>query len=118
MDEEERPFEDVKANIDQMISRGVERFMGRLFKGLERGQLEYSFNPELDFIITKGRKRTPILVGEVKWGKYNQAQVRRFDDKVNDLSCRKVFITKRVTGKRRIGEVDLMDAHDVVRLVS
>jgi hypothetical protein len=118
MDEMDRPFEDVSANIQQRISFGVERFLGRLFKDLENGQLEYSFDPELDFVITKGREREPVLVGEVKWGKYYKSHVKRFDQKVKDLPCRKVFITKRVTGGKRIGEVDLMDARDVVHLAS
>jgi hypothetical protein len=118
MDEEERSFDDVKVNINKMISRGVERFLGRMFSELERGQMEYSFDPELDFIITRGRKRTPTLVGEVKWGNYNLSQVRRFEEKVEDLSCRKVFITKRVTGERTVGTIEMMDANDIVRLVA
>ena len=92
--------------------------MGRLFAELEQGQLEYSFDPELDFIITKGRKRKPVLVGEVKWGRYDNSQVRSFEAKVEDLSCRKVFITKRVTGRGTVGEVELMGAEDIVRLVA
>ena len=117
MDEVDRSLEDVKANIDRMITLGVERFMGRLFSELDQGQMEYSFDPELDFVITRGRKRTPTVVGEVKWGKYHRSQVDRFEEKVQDLSCRKVFISRKVTGKRRVGEVEIMDADDIVRLV-
>ena len=117
-DEIDRTLMEIKHNLRRMVSQSVERFVGQLFQQLEEGQLEYSFDPELDFIITTGRKRTPVVVGEVKWGRYDRRDVKVFADKVEDLTCRKVFITKRVTSKGRVDDVEVLDASGLIDLAT
>jgi hypothetical protein len=90
IDEIDRPYRDIKFNLQKMVTQSVERFVGQLFQQVEEGQLEYSFEPELDFIITSGRKRTPVLVGEVKWGRIDKKDVKVFADKVEDMTCRDI----------------------------
>ncbi len=114
-DEVDRPFNEVRENLRRMISQGLERFIARYYAEAEQGRLEYSFDPELDFIITQGRERRPSVVGEVRWGKYTRRDVLDFDHKVNDLGCRKVFIVKKRTGKEWVNEVEVVEAADLVR---
>ena len=117
-DEVDRPLEEVRPNLRRMVSQAVERFVGELFSQLEEGRLEYSFDPELDFIITKGRNRTPSTVGEVRWGRYARSDVEDFAGKVENLDCRKVFVTPRVSSASRIGEVEVLGATDILRMAS
>lgn len=117
-DEIDRSLMEIKHNLRRMVSQSVERFVGQLFQQLEGGQLEYSFDPELDLIITTGRKRTPVVVGEVKWGRYDRRDVKVFADKVEDLTCRKVLITKKVTSKGKVDEVEVLDASALIGLAT
>jgi len=117
-DEVDRPLEEVRPNLRRMVSQAVERFVGELFQQLEEGRLEYSFDPELDFIITKGRNRTPSTVGEVRWGRYAKSDVEDFARKVGDLDCRKVFVTPRVSSAKVVGEVEVLGATDILRMAS
>lgn len=116
IDEEERPWDELRDNLKGATSRAVQRFVGTLFAQTERGQLEYSFDPELDFIVTSGRKRSPRIVGEVRWGKYSKKDVRDFSDKVEDMGCRKAFIVPKVTTSKEVAGVDVLGAEDLVNI--
>jgi len=70
IDEEDRSLKDIKENLQRSVSRAIERFVGELFSQLSDGQVEYSFEPEIDFVITRGRKRSPTVAGEVHWGRF------------------------------------------------
>lgn len=117
-DEVDRPFGEVRENLRKMVAQAVERFVGRAFADLEDGQLECSFDPELDLVVTGGRERRPVVVGEVKWGRYDAGDVRTFAAKVEDLRCRKVFLCRDVVEAERVGEVEVMGPADLVRTVT
>ena len=120
VDEVDRPLAEIGANLERSISRGVERFVGALFHELEGGQLEQAFDPEIDIVVTRGRKRVPVLVGEVKWGKYDQGDVAGFARKVEGMSCRKVFVARSPKAPRRVGDIEVMgpgDLLDIARTV-
>ena len=110
------PLSEVKENISKTLNFAVQNFIADLFVENLEGRKEYSFNPEIDFIITKGRKRMPLLVGEVKWGKWKNSDIRNFMEKVKGFSCRKVFIVKK---KRqiKINGVEILDWKDLLAMV-
>ena len=116
IDEEDRPAGDIRDNLQASVSRAMERFVGELFAQLMEGQVEYSFDPEVDFIITRGRRRKPVLAGEVRWGRFSAGDVRSFKAKVDDLECRKVFIVPRARTPEEVDGVEVLDARAVVDL--
>jgi hypothetical protein len=113
IDEVDRPLASMRPNLQKMVSQSVERFVGRLLCQLEQGQLEYSFDPELDIIITQGRDRTPSLVGEVRWGRFDKRDVRAFGTKVEGFSCRKVFVGPRKAEGLQAGDVEVLGPEDL-----
>jgi AAA+ ATPase superfamily predicted ATPase len=90
----------------------IQRFIGEIFARSLHGKLEYSYDPELDFIITK--KGRPVLVGEVKWGKYDKSDLQNFKKKASDLDCRKVLVAPKKNGT--LEGMQIMDATDIVGL--
>ena len=94
MEDREAPFSEVKENIQRIRNFAVENFVGDFFASALEGNKEISITPEIDFIITKGRKRDPVLAGEVKWGSWKKDDVITFSEKVKGLKCRKVFFVK------------------------
>ena len=80
--------------------------------------MEYSFEPEIDFVITRGRKRSPMVVGEVRWGRYSVRDVRSFLSKVEDLDCRKVFVVPKARSFDVVDGVEVLDASALVDLAT
>lgn len=118
IDEKDRPMRVIAPNLKRMVNQAIERFVGELFVQVEEGQPEISFDPELDFVVTRGREREPIVVGEVKWGKYNSADVRRFKEKVEALDCRKVLVVRRRLASVAVDGVDMLEPKDLIKLAS
>jgi hypothetical protein len=90
----------------------IQRFIGEIFARSLDGRLEYSYDPELDLIIT--RKGKPVLVGEVKWGKYDRSDLLNFKSKASNLDCRKVLVAPKKRGT--MDGIDIIDASGIVRL--
>jgi hypothetical protein len=90
----------------------IQRFIGEIFARSLDGRLEYSYDPELDFIITK--KGRPVLVGEVKWGRYDRSDLQDFKNKSSEFDCRKVLVAPKRNGS--LDGIDIMDASGIVRL--
>ena len=118
IDEVDRPLSEVRASLERSISRAVERFVGALLQEHEGGQLERAFHPDLDVVVTMGRKRAPILVGEVKWGVYDRADVAAFARKVEGMSCRKMFVTRSPKGPRSLGDVEVLGPRDLLDIAN
>ena len=118
IDEEDRPLRDIEENLRGSVSRAMERFVGELFSQLLDGQVEYSFDPEVDFIITQGRKRKPMLAGEVRWGAFSARDVRSFHRKVEDLECRKVFVVPKARSLDMVDDVQVLDASAIVDIAT
>jgi AAA+ ATPase superfamily predicted ATPase len=79
-DELEVSFEEVRPTLERLVSMHVQDFVSQLFAEREGGTRMYYFTPEreLDFVITaRGR---PRLVGEVKLGKVDDRDLRRFEE--------------------------------------
>ena len=118
IDEEGRPLAEIRENLRRSVSRALERYVGALFSQLTEGQVEYSFDPEIDFVITKGRKREPVVAGEVRWGRVSTRDVMAFSRKVEDLDCRKIFVVPRGRTHDMVGGVEVLDASALVDLAS
>jgi hypothetical protein len=93
----------------------VQNFVADLFAESLEGRKECSFEPEIDFITTKGRGRTPVVVGEVKWGAWGKSDVENFLQKAEGFSCRKVFVVRE---KRKIdvNGAEILDQKDLVAM--
>jgi len=113
IDEVQRSKADLAQNLRKTVAQAVERFVGQLFCQLEGGQLEHSFDPELDFELTQGSKRTPSFVGEVRWGRYSESDVKSFAGRVELLACRKVFATPGKPPRGMVGDVEVLGAGDL-----
>ena len=118
IDEEDRPLKEMEENLRGCVSRGMERFVGELFAQVMEGQVEYSFDPEIDFIITQGRARKPLMAGEVRWGRYSAGDVRSFRSKVEDIDCRKVFVVPRARSMGEVAGVEVLDAAALVNIAT
>ena len=85
---------------------------------MTKGQVDASFDPEIDFVITRGRKRKPVVAGEVRWGRFSTRDVMAFSRKVDDLDYRKIFVVPRVRTHDMVGGVGVLDASALVDLAS
>lgn len=107
-------FKEVEGMVQTIRDIAIQRFVGVIFAKMYRGNLEYSFDPELDFIITK--KGSPVIVKEVKWRKYDKKDLGRFIDKTSDLGCRRVLIAKINGG--RSDESDIIGPKGLIDIAS
>ena len=69
---------------------------------------------EMDFIITVRNKA--VLIGEVKWGKYDGNDVKKFAEKTTFIKAEKIFITKN-KNETKIDNVKIMDVDDILAMV-
>ncbi|MCU0800076.1 MAG: AAA family ATPase [Candidatus Thermoplasmatota archaeon] len=107
-------FKEVEGMVRTVRNIAIQRFVGEIFAKAYRGNLEYSFDPEIDFIITK--KGSPVIVGEVKWGKYDKKDLGRFIDRTSDLGCPRVLITKK--DGIRSDEADIIGPKGLIDIAS
>jgi AAA+ ATPase superfamily predicted ATPase len=116
-EEVEVSFEEVKPTIEKLRSLAIQNFIGDLFAQVYNGKKEYYMTPynELDFIVTVRNK--PFLVGEVKWGKYDDNDVKKFLEKSSFIDAEKVLVTKKKK-ETKIKGVKIMDINDLLAMVS
>jgi len=117
IEEREAPFSEVKENVQKIRNFAVQNFVGDFFADGLEGNKEISIIPEIDFIITKGRKRDPVLAGEVKWGSWKKDDVIAFSEKVKQLKCRKVFFVKEKMPIEVPG-IEILDWKDLLTIIS
>ena len=96
IDERDVNFLEVRENLRKMVNLQIERFFAEAYSIKHGGNREYSMEPEIDFIVTKGRKRIPILFGEVKWGKGSVTGGRRLIEKAEGLDVDLILVTKEM----------------------
>ncbi len=94
IEEQDVSLEEMRENILKVHNLVVQNFVGDIFAEKLGGNKECSISPEIDFIITKGRHREPVAVGEVKCGNWNESDVKHFVEKTKQFSCQKFFIVK------------------------
>jgi hypothetical protein len=69
----------------------------------------------MDFIITVRNKA--VLIGEVKWGKYDGNDLKKFMEKTIFIKVEKIFITK-TKNETTFGNVKIMDVDDILAMVN
>jgi len=106
-------FEETRPTIEKLRNFAVQNFIGDLFASAYHGKKEYYVTPskEMDFIITVRNKA--ILIGEVKWGKYDGNDLKKFVEKTTFIKAEKIFITK-TKNETTIDNVKIMDVDDIL----
>lgn len=56
-----------------------------------------------------------MVVGEVKWGRYNKGDIEKFKEKTRFIKTEKVFIVKEKMGIED-KEVKIIDARDMAKM--
>jgi AAA+ ATPase superfamily predicted ATPase len=109
-------FEEVRPTIEKLRNFAVQNFIGDLFAYAYNGKKEYYVTPskEMDFIITVRNKA--VLIGEVKWGKYDINDLKKFVEKTTFIKAEKIFITK-TKNETKIKNVKIMDMNDILAMV-
>lgn len=109
-------FEEARPTIEKLRNFAVQNFIGDLFASAYNGKKEYYVTPskEMDFIITVRNKA--VLIGEVKWGKYDSNDLKKFVDKTTFIKAEKIFITKN-KNETKIDNVKIMDVDDILAMV-
>ena len=109
-------FEEARPTIEKLRNFAVQNFIGDLFASAYHGKKEYYVTPskELDFIITVRNKA--VIIGEVKWGKYDSNDLKKFVEKSTFIKAEKIFITKH-KNETKIDNVKIMDVDDILAMV-
>lgn len=109
-------FEEARPTIEKLRNFAVQNFIGDLFASAYHGKKEYYVTPskEMDFIITVRNKA--ILIGEVKWGKYDGNDLKKFVEKSTFIKAEKIFITKN-KNEIKMDNVKIMDVDDILAMV-
>lgn len=109
-------FKEVKPTLEKLRNLTVQNWVADFFAEVYQGRKEYFVTPEkeIDFVITLRRK--PLVVGEVKWGKYGRGDIENFKEKTNSIKAEKFFVIKEKTGVED-EEVKIVDGADLVNLI-
>ncbi|MCX9085401.1 MAG: AAA family ATPase [Candidatus Methanoperedens sp.] len=109
-------FEEARPTIDKLRNFAVQNFIGDLFAIVYHGKKEYYATPskEMDFIITVRNKA--VIIGEVKWGKYDSNDLKKFVEKTTFIKAEKIFITK-TKNETKMDKVKIMDMEDILAMV-
>ena len=112
LENREVPPEEMEPTLNKLVQFSVEEFLADFFGDVLQGRVEVlkKRDMELDIFIT--RRNKPYLVGEVKWGKAGINDIKDFKEKVEDFSCRKVFVTRE---KIEDDEIEVMGPEDIVK---
>ncbi|MBU4265806.1 MAG: AAA family ATPase [Candidatus Altiarchaeales archaeon] len=108
-------LKEVRPTLEKLRNLAVQNWVADLFAETYQGRKEYFVTPEkeIDFIITIRKK--PVVVGEVKWGRYNKGDIEKFKEKTRFIKTEKVFIVKEKMGIED-KEVKIIDARDMAKM--
>lgn len=110
-------FEEARPTIEKLRNFAVQNFIGDLFASVYHGKKEYYVTPskELNFIITVRNKA--VIIGEVKWGKYDSNDLKKFVEKTTFIKAEKIFITKN-KNEIKMDNIKIMDVDDILAMVN
>lgn len=95
--ERKTSFAECRPTLEKLRNLAVEQLVGDLLAQLQGGRKEYvhSAEQEIDFLITVRNK--PVIVGEVKWGAYDQQDLKKFKEKSAAFTnAQKILVVKKV----------------------
>lgn len=110
-------LKEMEENIRRIRNFAVQNFLGDFFAAELEGMKECTLEPEIDFIITKGRKRKAVLAGEVKWGHWTKEDVANFMEKTSGIRCRKIFIVKDEAKNLVVDGIEILSWKDILSKV-
>jgi len=100
-------FSELDIPIDILISKAMgkipfyyENFVVELLAEIYGCELEKSFSPEIDGILTRGKQIEAVV--EVKMGNITTKEVNNFLRKVEDFDCRKIVIAENTFKDKRV----------------
>jgi uncharacterized protein len=101
--------------LERLRNLAIQNWFANLFAEIHQGRKEYfvTREREIDFIITSRKK--PVVVGEVKWGKYSKSDIKNFKEKTRHIKAEKVFITKKKTIED--DEIKIIGVEDIIGMV-
>ncbi len=108
-------FDEAGPTLEKLRNLAVQKWVGDFFAEIYQGRKEYFVTPEkeIDFIITV--RNRPVVVGEVKWGRYNRADIIKFKEKTGHIHGKKVFVVKEKVGPEVDG-VKIIDGKDMLKM--
>ena len=86
-------FREVEPTLERLRNLAIQNWVADFFAETYQGRKEYFVTPEkeIDFIITVRRK--PMIVGEVKWGKYDKTDVNKFKEKIKHIESLSILLS-------------------------
>ncbi|RLF47839.1 MAG: ATP-binding protein [Thermoplasmata archaeon] len=113
IDNREVSIDEVMPTITNVRNLAIENFIADFFAEVLGGRKEMikERDREIDILITVRNK--PVLVGEVKWGRYTKQDISDFLDKVEDFACRKIFFAKK---RIDYDGVDVLTPKDLIEI--
>lgn len=114
-EESEVSFEEALPAIEKLRNIAIQNLIADLFASARGGKKEYYVSPEseIDFIITV--RNRPVLVGEVKWGAYDNKDIKAFLEKSKFIEAEKIFVTKKKK-EPSFEEAKILDTEDIIRI--
>lgn len=114
-EEAEVSFEEALPAIEKLRNMAIQNLIADLLAFAHGGKKEYYVSPEseIDFIITIRNK--PVLVGEVKWGGYDNRDIKNFLEKSRFIKAEKIFVTKKKK-ESSFEEAKILDAEDILSI--
>lgn len=110
-----RPMDhrEVSPAAEGLLRTGIEEFVGDLLAEIVGGRKQILKEAEREVDVLIIFRNRPAIVGEVKWGKVNKADVSRFLSKVEGMRCRKVFVSRAPIES---DEVEVLTPDDLVNM--
>ena len=116
LEDRDVPPDEIKPTIDRQRDLAVEEFLAGLIGELSGGRVEIQKDHDKEIDILVSRRNKPYLLGEVKWGKSTKADLDIFREKVEDYSCRKIFISRERI--ERDDEIEVLFPEDILDMVT
>jgi len=110
-------FREVKPTLERLRNLAIQNWVADFFAQTYQGRKEYCMTAggEIDFVITLRRK--PVVVGEVKWGRYGRSDVENFKRRTESIKAEKFFVTKEKGEAPDVG-LRVVDGRDLVNMAT
>jgi len=109
------PFSVVKNNLIRAHSLSVEDFIVCALANSFKGDVRYSYEPEIDGIIVDRRER-PLAVIEVKWGRMSKKDIDSYLDKIEEVGIggKRIIVSKDSIQSNEIDVIDPKKLRNII----
>jgi len=94
MSDREVDYREYGPAAENLLRFGIEEFVADALVELVGGRKENLKDTEREIDVLVTMRNKPALVGEVKWGRTTKKDISAFLEKVEDMDCRKVLVSK------------------------